>query len=43
MNPVSRAIVAARVTGPGRAVILPGTTPLVAAAQAMPRHPEVAN
>jgi flagella basal body P-ring formation protein FlgA len=43
MNPLSRAVVAARVTGPGRAVILPGTTPLVAPAHATSRNPEVTN
>jgi flagella basal body P-ring formation protein FlgA len=43
MNPLSRAVVAARVTGPGRAVILPGTTPLVAPTRAISRIPEVAN
>jgi flagella basal body P-ring formation protein FlgA len=43
MNPVSRAVVAAKVTAPGRAVILPGSTPLVAPARATPRPSEVAN
>lgn len=43
MNPLSRAVVAARITGPGRAVIAPGSTPLVAAAGARARSPEVAN
>ena len=43
MNPLSRAVVAARVTGPGRAVIAPGSTPLVAAANARQRNSEVAN
>ena len=43
MNPVSRAVVAARVTGPGRAVIAPGAVPLVPPANATPRSNEVAN
>jgi len=43
MNPLSRAVVAARVTAPGRAVILPGSTPLVAPARAVSRFSEVAN
>jgi flagella basal body P-ring formation protein FlgA len=43
MNPLSRAVVAARVVGPGRAVIAPGSTPLVAPAAAPPRSPEIAN
>jgi flagella basal body P-ring formation protein FlgA len=43
MNPLSRAVVAARVTGPGRAVILPGTSPLVAPSHALARIPEIAN
>jgi flagella basal body P-ring formation protein FlgA len=43
MNPLSRAIVAARVTGAGEAVIEPGSTPLVPAARATPRSPEIAN
>jgi flagella basal body P-ring formation protein FlgA len=42
MNPLSRAVVAARVTSPGRAVIAPGSTPLVQPG-ATPRNPEVAN
>jgi flagella basal body P-ring formation protein FlgA len=43
MNPLSRAVVAAKVTAPGRAVILPGSSPLVAPARATPRPSEVAN
>lgn len=43
MNPLSRAIVAARVTGAGQAVIEPGSTPLVPPARATSRSPEVAN
>jgi flagella basal body P-ring formation protein FlgA len=43
MNPLSRAVVAARVSGPGRAVITPGRTPLVPSAGGMPRNPEVSN
>jgi flagella basal body P-ring formation protein FlgA len=43
MNPVSRAVVAARVSGPGKAIILPGATPLIAPAHSMPRNSEVAN
>ena len=43
MNPLSRAIVAARVTGAGQATIEPGSTPLVPPARATPRSPEVAN
>lgn len=44
MNPLSRAVVAARVAGPGRAVIMPGSVPLVAPAPvATQRNPEVAN
>jgi flagellar basal body P-ring formation protein FlgA len=43
MNPLSRAVVAARVTGPGRAIILPGSTPLVPPTHVSPKNPEVAN
>lgn len=43
MNPLSRAIVAARVTGPGQATIEPGSTPLVPPARATSRSPEIAN
>ncbi len=44
MNPLSRAIVAARVTGPGRASIDPASAPLVAPAKmAAPTNSEVAN
>lgn len=43
MNPLSRAVVAARVAGPGRATILPGSVPLVAPASATPHNAEVAN
>jgi flagella basal body P-ring formation protein FlgA len=42
MNPLSRAVVAARVTSPGRAVIAPGSSPLVAPGGPS-RNPEVAN
>jgi flagella basal body P-ring formation protein FlgA len=43
MNPISRAVVAAKVIAPGRAVILPGSTPLVAPARAPSRPSEVTN
>jgi len=43
MNPLSRAVVAARVTGPGRAVILPGSSPLVPPVRVMPMNQEVSN
>ena len=43
MNPLSRAVVAARVTAPGRAVVAPGASPLVAPANSTLRSPEVAN
>ena len=44
MNPLSRAVIAARVTGPGRASINPGSAPLVAPARAAtPSGMEVAN
>ncbi|MBC7800383.1 MAG: flagellar basal body P-ring formation protein FlgA, partial [Gemmatimonadaceae bacterium] len=43
MNPLSRAVVEARITGPGRAVISPGSSPVVAPAKARPRNPEVSN
>ena len=43
MNPLSRAIVAARVTGPGRAIVLSGSTPLVAPTRVASRNPEIAN
>lgn len=42
MNPLSRSVVAARVTGPGRASINPGSVPLVAPAPpGAPRSPEI--
>jgi flagellar basal body P-ring formation protein FlgA len=43
MNPLTRAVVAARVAGAGRAVIDPGSTPLVPPSRAMLRTSEVAN
>ncbi|HEX3575623.1 MAG TPA: flagellar basal body P-ring formation chaperone FlgA [Rhodopila sp.] len=43
MNPLTRAVVAARVSGAGRAVVEPGSTPLVPPARAMPTTSEVAN
>ena len=43
MNPLSRAVVAARVTGPGRAVIMPGAMPVTPPANVTMRSPEVAN
>ena len=43
MNPLSRAVVAARVTGAGRAIAAPGASPPVAPADSIPRSPEVAN
>ena len=42
MNPLSRAVVAARVIGPGRAVVAPGAPP-VSPTNATLRSPEVAN
>jgi flagella basal body P-ring formation protein FlgA len=44
MNPLSRAVMEARVTGPGRAAIAPGSTPIVApkSPNATPHSPEVA-
>jgi flagella basal body P-ring formation protein FlgA len=44
MNPLSRAVMEARVTGPGRATIAPGSTPIVApkSASATPHSPEIA-
>ena len=42
MNPMSRAVVAARVTGPGRAVVAPGGSPLVPTAGQQTHGPEVA-
>jgi flagella basal body P-ring formation protein FlgA len=42
MNPISRSVVAARITGPGRASINPGSVPLVAPVPpGSPRSPEV--
>lgn len=43
MNPLSRAVVAARVTGAGRAVVAPGASLPAAPADSTPRSPEVAN
>lgn len=43
MNPLSRAVVEARVTGPGRAVISPGSSPLVPPVKAAMRNPDVSN
>jgi flagellar basal body P-ring formation protein FlgA len=43
MNPLSRAVVAARVTGPGRAVIAPAALPITPSANMPTRNPEVAN
>ena len=43
MNPLSRAVVAARVTGPGRTVVAPGSAPLVAPPGLKPRNSQVAN
>jgi flagella basal body P-ring formation protein FlgA len=43
MNPLSHAVMAARVTGPGEAAIAPGSTPLVPAVRTTWRSPEVAN
>lgn len=44
MNPLSRAVIAARVTGPGRASINPGSAPLVAPVKTgTPASMEVAN
>ncbi len=43
MNPVSKAVVAARVTGTGRAVVLPGSSPIVPPARATQRSPEIIN
>jgi flagella basal body P-ring formation protein FlgA len=43
MNPLSRAILAARVTGAGQVVIEPGSSPLAPPARATPRSPEIAN
>lgn len=43
MNPVSRAVVAARVTGPGTAVIAPGAPPLAPTPGVISRASEVAN
>ena len=42
MNPLSRAVVEARVAGPGRTVIAPGSSPIVPP-KTTPRNPEVAN
>ena len=43
MNPFTRAVVAARVTGAGRAAVEPGSAPLLPPSRAMPRNSEVAN
>jgi len=43
LNPTSRAILAARVTGPGQVAIAPGSTPIVPPARAMQSNPEVTN
>ncbi len=43
MNPLSRVVVAARVTGPGRAVAAPGAMPVTPPANVTMRSPEVAN
>lgn len=44
INPLSRAVVAARITGPGRAAINPSSTPLVApTTAALPKSLEIAN
>ena len=42
MNPLSRAVMAARVIGPGRATITPGSAPLVPPANATQHSPEIA-
>lgn len=41
MNPLSRAVLQARITGPGRAIIEPDSSPLVLP-RSVPRNPEVA-
>jgi flagella basal body P-ring formation protein FlgA len=43
MNPLSRAVVLARVTAAGQAVVEPGSEPVVPPARAMQRNQEVAN
>jgi flagella basal body P-ring formation protein FlgA len=43
MNPVSRAIVAAKVSGPGRAIVAPGGTPPALSASASPHPSEITN
>jgi hypothetical protein len=43
MNPLSHAIMAARVTGAGEAAVEPGSTPLVPPSRAASRSPEIAN
>jgi flagella basal body P-ring formation protein FlgA len=43
MNPLTRAVVAARVSGAGRAVVEPGSIPVVPPTRAMPSNSEVAN
>jgi flagella basal body P-ring formation protein FlgA len=43
MNPSSRAVIAARVTGPGKAVILPGGAPQTPSSPVAQKIPEVAN
>jgi flagellar basal body P-ring formation protein FlgA len=43
MNPLTRAVVAARVTGAGRAAVEPGSAPLMPPSRAMPSNSEVAN
>ena len=41
MNPLSRAVLQARITGPGRASVAPGSAPVVSP-KSLPRNPEVA-
>lgn len=43
MNPLTRAVVAARVSGAGRATIEPGSAPLVPPSRAMPANSEAMN
>lgn len=42
LNPASRAVLEARVTGPGHASVAPGSTPVTQAAGSPPRNPEIA-
>ena len=42
MNPMSHAVLEARVSGPGQASVVPGSTPVVAAAGSLSRSSEVA-